>query len=309
MFTIVYKNISPPERSYLTNKILQSDDQNIIDLFIPMKVTFDKNVYEYIADPEKQGLLTEEARSCYRSLKDLIMQGLIVPFISETILTYETLKKDKRQEILSHGQPINITTDGHTISMEPNPDIHPGNTSFDDYYLPRAIALGFRILPDCRFGKLINPSVKSEWYYLGANDFFLMADRFTEVDDLLSALGVGYSVYKKLADSSGHPNRPPSVNIANYKGSTKTLSAALSERSDGDSVALHIANNIDFFCTRDSGKNAGHSVFAPAACEKLKKQFGFRKGTPEELLSLFSVNRGLLNNTAPSDYANAQTKI
>ena len=67
----------------------------------------------------------------------------------------------------------------------------------------------------------------------------------------------------------------------------KKLSAAISEWSDGDSVALHIAYGIDYFCTNDQAKNSGtKSVFNPAIQAKLLDEFNFRKVTPAELLQV-----------------------
>ena len=65
-----------------------------------MKVTFDKNVYEFVVDPEKKGNISEDLRDCYRQINSLISSGKILPFISETILTYEVLSKENRKAVL-----------------------------------------------------------------------------------------------------------------------------------------------------------------------------------------------------------------
>ncbi len=255
-----------------------------------MKVTFDKNVYELVVDPDKRGDIDIELRDNYQRLHDLIFLGKITPFISETILTYESLRKSDRQAVLSHMQPLIVESDGKHISIRPNPTIHPGQSFHDDIYLPKAIALGFRILPDRRLGKLLNPKVLPEWYHTPDEDFFVTGERYASVLTVLDDLQVGYSVYKRLIEneSNTHLNLPRIV--ASYDGSMKKFSAALSERSDGDSVALHIAHQLDFFCTLDSGKNARHSVFSDDVCKILQELFGFRKGSPQELVAYFVKN-------------------
>lgn len=77
--------------------------------------------------------------------------------------------------------------------------------------------------------------------------------------------------------------------IKQYTGTNKKLSSALSERSDGDSVALHIANELDYFCTNDRGRNAKHSVFSDEVCSYLQSKYNFQKGTPSDLLSQFTA--------------------
>jgi hypothetical protein len=253
-----------------------------------MKVTFDKNVYEFVVDPEKSGPVDPWMRDNYRKINEAILKGEIVPFISETILTYEVLKKDQRQTILSHVQPILVSGGEGTIAIFSNPAIHPGNSSYEDLYLPKAIAMGFRILPDRRFGKLINPHVKKEWYYTPDEDYFARSARYSEILDLLEDLNVGYIQFKNLINTNDLGHLPVFTAVSMYSGSTKKLSAALSERSDGDSVALHITYEMDYFCTFDKGANAGRSVFNDQICTILKDKYRFEKISPSGLAAQLS---------------------
>jgi hypothetical protein len=253
-----------------------------------MKVTFDKNVYEFVVDPEKPGPVDPSVRDNYRKIHGAILKGEIIPFISETILTYEVLKKDQRQNILSHTQPIMVTSGEGSIAIFSNPGIHPGNTAYEDHYLPKAITMGLKILPDRRFGKLINPHVKKEWYYIPDEDYFSRSARYGEILDLLEGLNVGYIQFKNLINTNDLGHLPVFTAVSMYSGSAKKLSAALSERSDGDSVALHITYEIDFFCTFDKGANAGRSVFNEQICTLLKDKYQFEKITPSGLAAQLS---------------------
>ena len=89
----------------------------------------------------------------------LIIDKESKPFVSETILTYETIGRKDRFKIMTHDKPILVTQNGSQVKVSSNPKIHPGNHSIDNFYLKKAIDMGFKILPGRRFGKLINPAM------------------------------------------------------------------------------------------------------------------------------------------------------
>src|SRR5688572_1213393 len=97
-----------------------------------VKVTFDKNVYEFVVDPDKEGSVTLQERSVFKSLHELIVQKKIAPFISEFILTYEVLPKKKRKQVLADYNRFLIAGDGTTLTIESNPSLHPGNHPKDN---------------------------------------------------------------------------------------------------------------------------------------------------------------------------------
>jgi hypothetical protein len=250
------------------------------------KVAFDKNVYEFVVEPTKVANISFIERRAYQQIHSAIQEGKILPFISETILTYETLAKKDRFRVLSHEKPISVSSDGDKVSISSNVDLHSGSHDKDLYYLTKAIELGFKILPGKRFGKLINPIVCSDWYYITGEDYFEIAERFAAVTNEIENLGGGYRRFQLEigADVHQHLNRIELFKL--YKGSEKKLSKAIAEWSDGDSVALHIAYGLDYFCTHDRGKNAGkNSVFSDSIYSHIRNKFGFTKLSPAELIS------------------------
>lgn len=68
----------------------------------PLKITFDKNVYEFIVDPEKEGDVSPNEREAFKKIHPLIINRRVLPFISETILTYEAVGKNDRFKVLTH---------------------------------------------------------------------------------------------------------------------------------------------------------------------------------------------------------------
>lgn len=252
----------------------------------PLKVTFDKNVYEFIVDPEKDAPVSSEERDVFRAINKLINDRKILPFISETIITYEAVAKKERFNILTYDSPIVVKAEGSLISLSSNPEIYPGNHLKDDVYLTKAIGAGFKILPGKRFGKLINPGIKNEWYYFIDEDYFTTAKRFEDVVKEIEIMGAGYSHFLTLITTKENKHLPRNEKLKFYKGSVKKLSAAVAEWSDGDSIALHIAYGVDYFCTYDEGKNAGrNSTFGQMVYGQLNRKFGVKKVMPRELLA------------------------
>jgi hypothetical protein len=252
-------------------------------------VTFDKNVYELVVEPSKEAAIDSISRAAYYRLNALIRSGIIRPLISETILTYETIRKADRQAVLACRQPLVSHWEGDSLYLQSNPDRHPSMSLFDHYYLPRAIDLGFKVLPDHRLGKLVNTSVQKEWYYQNGVDFLELSKRFGEVDAYLELHGVGYAHFANLIGYKAGTGRFVTQAVVDYSGNFKAFSAALSERSDGDSVALHIAYQSDFFCTNDRGISAGQSVFKKDIVVELEKRYNFRKRNPMELLTILEM--------------------
>lgn len=134
-----------------------------------------------------------------------------------------------------------VCHEGNKITISSNPDLHPGNHPKDDLYLSMAINLGFKILPGKRFGKLINPDVKKGWYYCSDEDYLKISDQFSGVATEIEHMGAGYQYYEEVSGLLDNPHRIIYEVLKQYKGKEKKLSAAISEWSDGDSVALHVA--------------------------------------------------------------------
>jgi hypothetical protein len=129
-------------------------------------------------------------------------------------------------------------------------------------------------------GKLINPAVKSEWYYSLPEDYLEVTKRFTEIVKTIENMGGGYTYYRHVVEADKYPHMVTFEIIKLYKGNQKKLSAAISEWSDGDSVGLHIAYKLDLFCTNDHGKSAGEkSVFSGRIYKVLNQEFGFNRVT------------------------------
>jgi hypothetical protein len=260
-------------------------------------VTFDRNVYEFVVDLEKEGSSASE-KTEYQRIQYLIKNGTILPFISESVFTLETLsrKNGNRRKILGNRERIvvvNNEEDGYKnpalITIGSNPYIHPGNHKKDDEFLAKAIKLGFKILPIYRFGRIVNPAIKSEWRHIvHSEDRLEMPTKFSKVLEIIESNGIGFAKVKALLGITPEDTIPWTEHIQYYSGTDKKFNEAIAEWSDGDSIASHITFGIDYFCTNDTAKNAGgKSVFSEKFRGLFSKSHGLKVFSPSELLAHF----------------------
>ncbi len=261
----------------------------------PISVTFDRNVYEFVVNPEKERLPINEKRT-YEAIHKMIESGTILPFISESVFTLETLKRknSSRKNVLGHRERIittNSESNGNTsvITVGSNPYIHPGNHEKDNEFLAKAIELGFKILPIYRLGRLVNPAIKAEWrYILPTDDILEIPTKFAEIFEVIESNGGGFAWLKVLLNVPDDNSKPWFDYIQYYTGTDKKFDAAVAEWSDGDSIAAHIASKIDYFCTNDMAKTAGNkSAFNVKMKALLHEQFNLNVVAPFDLLNCF----------------------
>ena len=264
-----------------------------------MKVSFDKNIYEHVVDPDK-GLFGKghEDKEAYYKINAAIKSGGIEPFISETILTIETIDKNDRKHSLTRKDRLTTNVISHdsnyqvrsSVSIKPNHEIYPENKDHYQIYLPIAIELGFKILPSYRLEKIVNPYIKPEWYYVPPqNEPFEIPNKFSSIVSFIEAEGFGFAALKKLIDYQESENKSWVDYLEKYTGNSKSLQEKIAEWSDGDSIAIHIACGIKYFCTNDGAfSDKTKSVFSKKMKTKLIDQFDIEFVTPIELSKLIS---------------------
>lgn len=255
----------------------------------PVTVTFDRNVYEGIINPGKNGLLPEQSDHA-ALIAELIRVGRIAPFLCESSLTLETLSKkgNNRRDVLSRNR-IELSDVGETsIRVGGVKDLYPGTSFIDRSYITGAIQIGFRILPIFRLGRLVNPDIQAEWrYYKEYEEYMGLAERWGEAVRYIEELGAGFASVKSLLKIPEDRMHPWTFYAKLYSGSEKKFNKAVAEWSDGDSIASHIANGIQCFCTYDQAKGAGSSsVFSQEIKDKLKLRFDLKVVSPEELIAI-----------------------
>lgn len=253
----------------------------------PISVTFDRNVYESILGPDKCKR-PESNLEHAAIIANYIEWKQIVPYISESAFTLETLRNEKgnRRRILTKDRKIISEPGDSFIRLGGDPSIHPGTTETDGYFLNKAIESGFKILPIFRFGRIVNLEIRPEWRYIKEySEPMGLVDKWSEVVTYLEDLGAGFGFINSLLKIPENRQKPWTFYAEQYTGSDKKFNRAIAEWSDGDSVASHIASGITYFCTYDEAKGAGSkSVFSPNIKEALNKKFGLKVVSPQELV-------------------------
>jgi hypothetical protein len=265
---------------------------------LPIKVTFDKNTYEFVVFPDKKSSQkSQEDENSYYKINSTIKSGYIEPFLSETILTIETIDSKDRKNTLSRKDRLKTTdvvdsVNGNSISstvtIKPNEEVYPANHDHFYIYLPKAIELGFKILPSYRLGKITNPAITSDLYYTPkTTDIFEIPNKFSSIVGLIEDKGFGFSALRKLLGINDSENKSWIYFLDKYTGSDKQLQKMVAEWSDADSVAINIACGIKYFCTNDGAKrNKTNSVFSKEMKTILRANYDIEFVTPIELAKM-----------------------
>jgi len=258
-----------------------------------MKVTFDSNTWRQIASPET--FPGDPDIVAIRKIRQTIIDGKIIPCLSETIFTLEGIqRKDRKQFLSDYKAKIDFKETenddgsiGLNISIGPDIKAHPRNNPFLTKHLTDALQIGFKILKCPRIAGITNPDIDK--YFLEQS-----SDELKEKLEILGKLlqeiekkGVGIKVIKVIGDKykGTAPNWHVGIRLAPDSVSND-ISKAMAEWADGDSVASHIAYKNDYFCTRDLAKKSGpQSIFSSLNRQWLETDYKVIFVDPNELLS------------------------
>lgn len=264
----------------------------------PLKVTFDKNTYEYVVCLDKDpSQMNSGEKKAYLQIQNAIKNRNIQPFISETILTLEAIDRRSRKITLSRPDRFvsscnleNSTGTGFvsSVTFKPNPSLFPPSNDHFFKYLPLAIDLGFKILPNFRLGKIINPEIKSSWYHVvNGNSNLEMANNFSEVIKFIEKNGFGFSILKNKLMLDEFENMPWYSSLDKLDVNQKQFGNLVAEWSDADSIAIHIACGLKYFCTNDGARrDKVNSVLGKQMRTILKQKYDVEFVTPIELSKL-----------------------
>ena len=252
-----------------------------------MKITFDSNIWRKIATP--QNFPKDSLRDIYFQINQAIISGKIEAYLSETIFTLEAIKRIDRKVFFKTYKPKQTynTSEKDGIvsvssSIDSNPELHPGNNEFLNEHLKDALSIGFKVINIPRIGTVVNPDLEGKKINLQNSDFVKMAQVSTRIKELKAGLYDITKIGENYYPHSWFIGVGKAPDSENYR-----IASAVAEWADGDSVALHIALNGDYFCTNDNAKKAGsNSVLSEKNIEILNSEFDFKKITPIELSEL-----------------------
>lgn len=265
----------------------------------PTKVIFDTNVFNELFNENNND---PAIKYIYGKISD----NTIDPYISETIFTIEGIQRKQRKSVLSE-QKGKIKTDTKFVGREINMQftIGPEKESCVDLSehhkmrLTAARALNFKILCIPRIAGFNNPELK-ELYgemiiaNIGTGTEMLgECSRYIEntlsagkhvIDEYLNDRYSGENFVKnieKLKDDAG-------------VGQNK-IAELMGEWADGDSIAVAVAHDIDFFCTNDRARSFGKdSIFSESKRAAIEGRYAIRIVNPECLALAIQCRQGEL---------------
>ncbi|HKZ41285.1 MAG TPA: hypothetical protein VJ044_10015 [Candidatus Hodarchaeales archaeon] len=256
-----------------------------------MKVAFDSNIWRIIATPDT--FPNEPSILDFVRLQQVIIDKRIEPFLSETIFTIESIRKKDRKSVVgaSNTKVVVDETPTGDDTIKISIKIGPGKgLTFDDNpilkkHFDDALALGFKIVRIPRIAGLFNTEVEKVRLLQTNDELEKYHRKVFEVVEKIEAAGAGMAhisqIGKKFHQSwiDGIKNAPDSEE--------GKIAKAAAEWADGDSIAMSIAMECDYFCTRDKAKSAGeHSVLSSTNLAWLNSDYALKIITPEKLAQL-----------------------
>lgn len=261
-----------------------------------ISVTFDSNLIqkvlipgEYSDDPEYNDLLF---------VNSAIINKRISAVVSEMFFTQEAIcKKDRKfafQENAKAGTSVTVDYSDSQIVLRvtigPSSSAHLKMSETLLKYATIMRKYGVKILKTYRLGDFINDDLKFTDYYIcptySTDDVQLRnADCCDYIENELGAGKALLDTY--LAQYPGKNIYQKSENVpdADYKKYAKLVA----EMADGQSIAIHFANNIDYFCTRDEAHHAGQqSVLSIQNRTKMMQKFSIKIINLQQLTNLLN---------------------
>ncbi len=254
-----------------------------------MKVMFDSNIWQNVVCPDDYTSDPQYDALC--KIHQLIEEGKIEAFLSETMFTLENIKKTDRKAKMGSMKPSIKTTVTEIsggakmrITIGPNPD---DSVSLDDNphlkkYALEALKMGFHIVSLPRIGMLTNRDIESHIHHLSEEEL----EKAFAVGDEIEKRGAGIAQIQALISSN--PGRSINDKIKNAsEADAKKIARSIAEWADGDSVAISIALGCDYFCTRDEAHGAGiASILGSANLTWLENAYEFKAVKPEYLIAV-----------------------
>ncbi|OFY50312.1 MAG: hypothetical protein A2W85_16305 [Bacteroidetes bacterium GWF2_41_31] len=255
-----------------------------------MKIIFDSNVWRHVASPDN--FPNDTSFIAFKKIKEGIKDGKIIPYISETVFTIESIRRKDRKEFISKYRPKIIFTDTiqdksvkNSAVIQSDSSFHPGNHPILAEHLRDAISLGFRIIRCPRIAGIINPEIEDLRFKLIGDELKNFHSKLFEVGEKIESKDAGFDQIRIIGEKY-HNLWFKGIDLAPDE-EWGYIANAMAEWADGDSVSISIALGCNYMCTRDSATKAGNkSVFSENNLKWLKTEYGFETITPDELAKL-----------------------
>ena len=263
-----------------------------------ISVMFDSNVYQYVLSPEDCQIppyTNAFMRNCEivnAALKTKKIDG----YLSEIIYQMEAIPKNERKDFFTKNMPSPINfeeTENEngvikiSIRLGQNNNIFPMD-HYRDKYLKKASDLGIRIIRNSRIG-FPKTSVPENMFLNIENkqEFHTKNNKKGEISNAIKQKMAGIAQIIEISAPNARQGEPWFYGLD--KSDRMKVSKAFAEWADGDAIATCGGYCIDYFCTEDSGKNAGiSSIFSQENKKWLQEEFNIRIINIKELVELLN---------------------
>lgn len=261
-----------------------------------MDVTFDTNAWTKIIR------LNDNSKKEYLKINQALKNGIIKGFICETVVTLEAIPKDKRLDYFANRRTNirfeeSISKNG-TISgvaiIGDDYSIHPGITKTLEQLIEELRALGILMLNVSRVGTCRPTQLENDELFKPFDckrDIWEYLEGFSNISNEIENRNVGMAIIKNIAKQvagKAFETKPwfEHLNLVKDKKIQKDVAEAIAEWADGDSIAVHINNGHDYFCTEDFGKKAKISILNAENRSWLEQKYGVKFTTLRELAEI-----------------------
>lgn len=251
-------------------------------------VTFDSNVFQILCGHQSYGCSNH-----VELIKKKIYNKEIIPYISESILTYEMITKQNRKKFISeYTGNIEISENNFegkkhlSTKIGPNANAHTGIPDAGRYRIHWIKEFDITLLKIYRTAIFEIEELKTFKSFPFSKTIH---DKYCKTHYEFEELGFGMQIIEDIGYSFDSQNWQNGIEIA-PENQNKKITSAIGEWSDRDSVLTHYAHDIDIFCTNDNGINAGtNSIFSINNKQLLKERFNIHFRSLEELYILFTT--------------------
>jgi hypothetical protein len=252
-------------------------------------ITFDTNTLDKAARPERHP--KDAARADFQKVHEALKTARLRGFVCETVITLEGIQRADRAKVFGstylasrHSEP-QVQDDGrvvHAINLQATQRARQPLHDENARRLTAALNLGFRVLsaPRVAMPRIDDPDKRIYVYEDDEETLGLRLDRFFDAARAIEARGYGMVPITKIAThlaSRAGVTEPwyRSLDRANSTEESE-IANAIAEWADGDTIAAHIAFQIQYLCTGDKAAKAKNSIFDPTERAWLSATYGVR---------------------------------
>ena len=266
-----------------------------------ISVTFDSNLIQKVLAPDEYK--DDSEYDLLNEINRAIRSGKIVAVVSEMYFTQEALCKNERSSAFANNATGGVqvhserTESGVRLAFKlgPSQSAHLTMNCYQKKYFEIMRELGIKVLKTYRLGDFVNDDLaRSDFYDCPS---LVLGDVQQRNDECCNFIEHTLNAGKHLLDNflSNYPGRNIYEKATHVPDNLKKRFAKLvAEMADGQTVAIHYANNINYLCTRDEASSAGtNSVLSYANRMELSKKYSIKIINISDLVKII---KGIENN-------------